>query len=113
MVTRLANARTAVRKPSYDKNLARARRSATESSAPDPRFLFVRSLRAAYLVRAEPPGHPRRQRLLGLVQGRADDPVAASRRRRLDLPGAALGQQLLPHPVGPPLGLADAGEATR
>ena len=55
------------------------------------------------------PGQPRRQRLLGLVQGRADDPVAAARGRRLDLFGAALGHQFLPHPVGPPLGLADAG----
>ena len=60
-------------------------------------------------VRAEPPGHLRRQRLLGLVQSRADDPVAAARGRRLDLLRAALGQQFLPHPVGPPFGLADAG----
>jgi hypothetical protein len=60
-------------------------------------------------VRTEPPGHPRRQRLLSLVQGRADDPVAPALGRRLDLPGAAPGQQFLPHPVGPPLGLADAG----
>jgi len=59
-------------------------------------------------VRAEPRGHPRRQRLLGLVQGRADDPVAVAGGRRLDLFGAALGQQFHPHPVGPPLGLADA-----
>jgi hypothetical protein len=60
-------------------------------------------------IRTDPRGHPRRQRLLGLVQGRADDPVAAAGGWRLDLPGAALGQQFLPHPVGPSLGLADAG----
>ncbi len=30
-------------------------------------------------------------------------------RRRLDLLRTALGQELLSHPVGPPLGLADAG----
>ena len=43
------------------------------------------------------------------MQGRADDPVAAARGRRLDLSDAALGQQFLPRPVGPPLALADAG----
>ncbi len=60
-------------------------------------------------VRAEPRGYPLDQRLLGLVQGRADDSVAAARGRRLDPLRAAPGQQLLPHPVGPPLGLADVG----
>jgi hypothetical protein len=59
-------------------------------------------------VRAEPRGHQRRQRLLGLVQGRADDPVAAACGRRLDPLRAAASQQFLPDPVGAPLGPADA-----
>jgi hypothetical protein len=59
--------------------------------------------------RAEPRGHQLGKRLLGLVQGRADDPLAAARGRRLDPLGPAASQQFLPHPVGPPLGPADAG----
>ena len=59
--------------------------------------------------RAEPRGHQLGMRLLGLVQGRADDPVAAACGRRLDPLGPAASQQFLPHPVGPPLGPADAG----
>jgi len=59
--------------------------------------------------RAEPRGHQLGKRLLGLVQGRADDPVAAARGRRFDPLGAAASQQLLPHPVGPPFRLEDAG----
>jgi hypothetical protein len=60
-------------------------------------------------VRAEPRCHPQRERLLGLVQGRADDPVAAARGRRLDPLGAAPGQQFPADPVSAALGLADAG----
>jgi hypothetical protein len=60
-------------------------------------------------VRAEPRCHPQRERLVGLVQGRADDPVAAARGRRLDPLGAAPGQQFPADPVSAALGLADAG----
>jgi hypothetical protein len=59
----------------------------------------------------EPGRHAQGQRLLGLVQGRADDPVTAARRWRFDPLRATAGQQLLPHPVSAPLGLADAGSA--
>jgi hypothetical protein len=54
---------------------------------------------------------PRGQRLAGAVQRGADDPIDLGRRRRLQLPRPALGQELLAYQIGAALTLGDiAGE---
>ena len=58
-------------------------------------------------LRRDPAGHLRHQRLLRLPQPRADDSVRPARRGLLDALLPAPFQQLLTHPLGPALTLAD------